>query len=61
MAKLYVKRHDDGTITVRMIRLAGKELAATKTINRIDREDFMAKVKELVDEVAPPRRKPEIF
>lgn len=59
MAKLYVTVNKDGTTTVRMLRLVGKELAAHKTVKGIKREDFRTKVEALVKEVAPPRRTPK--
>lgn len=53
MAKLYISRKPDGTYTLRALRLAGKELAAQKSISKIPHQGIGAAAKLLIEEVAP--------
>lgn len=52
--KLYVTKEPKGTWKIRGERLAGKELAAHKSVRGISRKDLRAEVVKLVDAVARP-------
>lgn len=53
MAKLYITREPEGTWRLRGQRLAGKELAAHKTVKGVNTKDIQKEVAKLMAEVAP--------
>lgn len=55
MAKLYITRQPNGTYRLRGLRLAGKELAATKVVDGVKHGSLREEVVKIMDEVAPPK------
>lgn len=61
MAKVYITTEPDGTFRVRAERLAGKTLAAHKTVRGIKRGELAHRVEVIMEVVAPRKKASGIF